>query len=61
MIGLPSWQIASPWNGHYLLHPEREILTETIGRQIHIVTGIGGKGMTTGVGSSRAHIDALLG
>jgi len=61
MIELPSWEIASLWNGYYLLHPEREIFTETIGRQIHIVTGIGGKGMTTGVGSSRAHIDALLG
>lgn len=61
MIDLPSWEIASLWNGYYLLHPEREIFTETIDGQIHIVTGIGGKGMTTGAGFSRAHVDLLLG
>lgn len=60
MVALPAWDIAALWNGYYLVHPDREIFTETIDEVIHIVTGIGGKGMTTGPGFARAHIDALL-
>jgi hypothetical protein len=42
------------------MHPQHEIYTETIDGVIHIVTGIGGKGMTTGPGFAREHVDALL-
>ena len=60
MLSLSSWDIQERWNGYYLTHPTREIVAETIDDVIHIVTGIGGKGMTTGPGYARAHIDAIL-
>jgi FAD dependent oxidoreductase TIGR03364 len=61
MIHLPSWQIQHLWNGYYLLHPERQVYTEAITDAIHIVTGIAGKGMSTGPGFSQQHIAAVLG
>ncbi len=60
MVMLPSWDIDALWNGYYLVHPEREVYVETVDQTIHIVTGIGGKGMTTGPGFAHAHIDTLL-
>ncbi len=60
MLDLPSWDIERLWNGYYLAHPERDIYTETIDDAIHIVTGIGGKGMTTGPGYARHSIETLI-
>jgi D-hydroxyproline dehydrogenase subunit beta len=60
MISLPTWNIENLWNGYYLIHPERGIYTEQIDDNIHIVTGIAGKGMSTGPGFVRSHIDAVL-
>jgi len=60
MLALPSWDITALWNGYYLTHPERHVYTATINDVIHVVTGIGGKGMTTGPGFSRANIASLL-
>jgi FAD dependent oxidoreductase TIGR03364 len=61
MVTLPSWEIEGLWNGYYLIHPEREILAEDIDGSVHIVTGIGGKGMSTGPGFAEAHIQRVLG
>ena len=61
MVSLPTWEIQSMWNGYYLTHPEREIFTEDIGGTLHIVTGIGGKGMSTGPGYAKAHVNSVLG
>ncbi len=60
MLAPPSWDIQERWNGYYLTHPAREVYAETIDGVIHLVTGIGGKGMTTGPGYARAYIDAVL-
>jgi len=60
MITLPSWHIQRMWNGYYLIHPQREVYTETIDDAIHIVTGIAGKGMSTGPGFVRKHISSVL-
>lgn len=60
MLDLPSWEIARMWNGYYMLHPERPIYTELIDDRIHVVTGIAGKGMSTGPGFARDHIAAIL-
>jgi FAD dependent oxidoreductase TIGR03364 len=60
MISMPSWQIQQLWNGYYLIHPEREIYTETIDDRIHIVTGIAGKGMSTGPGFAKTHVPMKL-
>ena len=60
MISLPSWQIKTMWNGYYLIHPGRDVYSETIDDRIHIVTGIAGKGMSTGPGFSQQNIDSKL-
>jgi FAD dependent oxidoreductase TIGR03364 len=60
MVRLPSWSISEMWNGFYLQHPEKPIYTEMIDERIHIVTGIAGKGMSTGPGFARASVDRLL-
>ncbi len=60
MISLPSWQIEQTWNGYYLIHPERAVYTETLNGNIHIITGIAGKGMSTGAGFSRQHVNDVL-
>ena len=60
MIDLPSWKIGQTWNGYYLLHPQREVYTETLDGNIHITTGIAGKGMSTGPGFSREHVNRVL-
>jgi len=61
MITLPTWDMQKLWNGYYLIHPGRQVYSETIEERIHIVTGIAGKGMSTGPGFSRQHIGAVLG
>lgn len=60
MLTLPSWEIEQMWNGYYLLHPQRAVYTETINGNIHITTGIAGKGMSRGPGFSRQHINTVL-
>jgi FAD dependent oxidoreductase TIGR03364 len=61
MIGLPSWRMKTMWNGYYLIHPDRNIHIESIDERIHIVTGIAGKGMSTGPGFAQANVDLKLG
>lgn len=58
MIELESWQLKTLWNGYYLIHPELNIYTESIDGMIHIVTGIAGKGMSTGPGFAQMNVDA---
>jgi FAD dependent oxidoreductase TIGR03364 len=60
MITLPSWDIQAMWNGYYLTHPQRDIYTHDVSNSVHIVTGIGGKGMSTGPGFAQANIAATL-
>ena len=60
LIQLPSWEIAERWHGIYSMPREAEIYRETIDEAIHLVTGIRGKGMTTGPAVARESIDALV-
>jgi hypothetical protein len=60
MVTLPSWDIEGLWNGYYLIHPERDVFEQDIDGSVHIVTGIGGKGMSTGPGFAEAHIQRIL-
>ncbi|GCE23348.1 TIGR03364 family FAD-dependent oxidoreductase [Dictyobacter kobayashii] len=60
MLSLPDWRIQRMWNGYYMIHPELPVYTHTIDNTIHIVTGIGGKGMSTGPGFSRHNIERIL-
>ena len=59
LMHLPNWQIAERWHGVYTLHPEQEVFDETLDGRIHLLTGIGGKGMTTGPALARESIDRI--
>ena len=60
MVKLPSWDIQQMWNGYYSIHPRQGIYTATIDDRIHLVSGIGGKGMSTGPGYARHSVEKLL-
>jgi glycine/D-amino acid oxidase-like deaminating enzyme len=60
LIELPSWEIAERWHGVYSMPRGAEIYRQTIDEVIHVVTGIRGKGMTTGPAVARECIDALV-
>jgi FAD dependent oxidoreductase TIGR03364 len=56
---LRSWRIAERWHGVYSLPREGELFRGSIDGVVHLVTGIGGKGMTTGPAVAHETIDAL--
>jgi FAD dependent oxidoreductase TIGR03364 len=60
LIHLPNWEIAERWYGVYSMPRGAEIYRQTIDEVIHLVTGIRGKGMTTGPAVAREAIDALV-
>lgn len=55
VMDFPVWNVVSTWNGYYSTHPDG-VFTHRAGRNIHIVTGIGGKGMSTGAGFTQEYI-----
>lgn len=59
IFALPSYEIQRMWAGYYTQCSRRDIYHETFDDRIHIVTGIGGKGMTAGPGYAEAHVAAL--
>lgn len=59
LIALTSWEIAERWHGVYSMPKDAELYRATIDEVIHLVTGIRGKGMTTGPAVARETIDAL--
>ena len=59
LLELPSWEIAERWHGIYSMPRDAELYRATIDGVIHLVTGIRGKGMTTGPAVARETIDAL--
>lgn len=56
---LELWEVAERWEGVYALHPESPLFRQTVQGCIHLVTGIGGKGMTTGPAVARESIDRI--
>ncbi|MEO2015859.1 MAG: TIGR03364 family FAD-dependent oxidoreductase [Fuerstiella sp.] len=60
IFDLPSWEIEAAWYGVYCQtsHPSG-IFTKTIGNNIHIVTGIGGKGMTSSAAFTKHHLKEI--
>lgn len=59
IMQLDNWNIAQNWAGFYAQH-EDEIFCHNIEHRIHIVTGIGGKGMTTSAGFAQQSIQKIL-
>ena len=56
---LPSWRVQRRWHGVYTLHSSEPPFARTIDDRIHILTGIGGKGMTTGPALALEQIQRL--
>ncbi len=53
IIDLPTYDIQHRWYGMYSQCKTKDIFQKTIGSNIHIVTGIGGKGMTGSAGFAK--------
>jgi len=55
ILELESWKIQRVWFGKYGQHPAG-IFQERVSERVHIVTGIGGKGMTVGPAFTRKNL-----
>ncbi|MHC5202944.1 TIGR03364 family FAD-dependent oxidoreductase [Myroides sp. LJL119] len=60
IFDLPSYEIARSWYGIYSQCKTRDIFEHTVGENIHIVTGIGGKGMTASAGFAKHNINQIF-
>jgi len=60
IIQLPNYEIQRRWYGMYSQCKTSDIFKKTIDEDIHIVTGIGGKGMTGSAGFSKKNIAKIL-
>ncbi len=60
IFDLPSYDIRYQWFGMYAQCRTGDIFQHTIDNNIHIVTAIGGKGMTASPGFAAEHINQLL-
>jgi FAD dependent oxidoreductase TIGR03364 len=59
LIELTSWEVAERWHGVYGMPRDGELYRATMDEVIHVVTGIRGKGMTTGPAVARETIGGL--
>lgn len=60
IFNLPTFEIQNRWYGLYSQCKENDIFEHTIENNIHIVTGIGGKGMTGSAGFSKENIKNIF-
>lgn len=60
IMHLDTWKVENYWAGMYSQCKNQDIFQTTIDEIIHIVTGIGGKGMTASPGFAKAHIEKLF-
>lgn len=60
IIQLPNYTIKHRWYGQYCQCKTTDIFRHTLENQIHIVTGIGGKGMTGSAGYSKESINQIF-
>lgn len=59
IFNLDHWHVADEWLGYYSQCTEQDVFQQTIDDKVHIVTGIGGKGMTASAGFAFEHINKL--
>lgn len=60
IFDLPTYEIQNRWFGTYSQCRSRDIFQHTIDDDIHIVTGIGGKGMTGSAGFAKQNINSIF-
>lgn len=58
---LDNWEVDTQWIGIYTQPKSKDLYQKTIGNNIHLVTGIGGKGMTAGPGLALHNINNIFG
>jgi FAD dependent oxidoreductase TIGR03364 len=61
IVNLDTWEVETSWAGVYSQCKENDLYQKTIDDKVHIVTGIGGKGMTGSAGFSFEHINKMYG
>ena len=59
ILHLSDWTVDSSWAGYYLQSSVEDVFTKTVDNVIHIINGIGGKGMTTSPGFTQEYIQKL--
>ena len=59
ILTLENWTVDSTWAGYYLQSTNEDVFTKTVDKVIHIINGIGGKGMTTSPGFTAEYIQNL--
>ncbi|MEO1010450.1 MAG: TIGR03364 family FAD-dependent oxidoreductase [Bacteroidota bacterium] len=60
IMALPSYEIRSRWFGRYSQCKKSDIHERTIDGNIHIITGIGGKGMTGSAGYAKHSLNSIF-
>lgn len=60
IIDLPTYDIQQRWSGKYVQCKNQDLFNQKIGERVHIVTGIGGKGMTGSAGFAKQNIFNIL-
>jgi D-hydroxyproline dehydrogenase subunit beta len=61
LVAFPLGAVAERWHGVYPLHATQPVYSTTLDDRIHVLTAIGGKGMTTGPALARETINRLFG
>lgn len=59
IFDLPTWQIAASWNGYYGQSKSHDVFRKEVAPNIHVVTAIGGKGMTASAGLAEESIQFI--
>ncbi|HET9503637.1 MAG TPA: TIGR03364 family FAD-dependent oxidoreductase [Hymenobacter sp.] len=60
IVDLPDWRMQRAWNGYYTQSRSAEVFQHSPDPRVHIVTGIGGKGMTSACGFAQHSAAQLL-
>jgi FAD dependent oxidoreductase TIGR03364 len=60
IFDLPGWQIATSWNGYYAQSKSHDVFKKEVTDNIHIITAIGGKGMTGSAGLAEETIQQIF-
>jgi FAD dependent oxidoreductase TIGR03364 len=61
IFDLPTWQLASSWNGYYAQGKINDVFKKEMTQHIHVVTAIGGKGITASAGLAEETIREIFG
>ena len=61
IFNLPNWNVESTWNGFYCQTRDPSgVFHRVMEERIHILTGIGGKGMTSSAGFSKSFLQQIF-